>query len=295
MTTPFETRIITLASGHDVTGYSHGDGEETVMLANGGPGLPCLYLRTPHARLVEAGYRVVSWDQLGCGTSDRPDDNALWTLERYVAEAEEVRAAFGAEKVHFLGHSWGTWLGTEYALTHPDRVASLILANGACDIPHLVEELKRLKLGLGTETMTMMTAHEAAGTMDHPEYQAAMTILNYRHVCRLKQWPEPLTTALADWNVGPYHIMQGPNEFTFTGNMTDWNRVPDMHRITAPALVLTGVHDELTPACSERMHRALPDSRIHVFPNSSHMPFYEEPDAYFALLVGFLDTVSHGG
>lgn len=292
MTTVPEITRITLASGHKVTGYSYGDGAEAVMLANGGPGLPSLYLRDPHARLTDAGYRVVTWDQLGCGASDRPEDPALWTLERYVEEAEAVRAAFDVERVHFLGHSWGTWLGTEYALTHPDRIASLILADGACDIPHLVDELKRLKLGLGHETVTMMAAHEAADTMDHPEYQAAITILNYRHVCRLKDWPAPLTQALADWNMGPYHTMQGPNEFTFTGNMTDWNRIPAMHRITAPALVLTGAHDELTPACSEKMHRAMPDSRIHVFPNSSHMPFYEEPDAYFAVLTGFLGQVT---
>jgi proline iminopeptidase len=37
-----------------------------------------------------------------------------------------------------------------------------------------------------------------------------------------------------------------------------------------------------------RMHQALPNSEIAVFPNSSHMPFYEEPEAYFARLRQFL-------
>ena len=37
-----------------------------------------------------------------------------------------------------------------------------------------------------------------------------------------------------------------------------------------------------------KMHRALPDARLKVFPNSSHMPFYEEPEAYFAALTEFL-------
>jgi len=37
------------------------------------------------------------------------------------------------------------------------------------------------------------------------------------------------------------------------------------------------------------MHQALPDSKIVVFPNSSHMPFWEEPEAYFAVLQSFLD------
>ena len=41
------------------------------------------------------------------------------------------------------------------------------------------------------------------------------------------------------------------------------------------------------------MKLAWPDARLHVFPNSSHMPFHEEPDDYMALLTAFLDE--HGG
>ncbi|PTQ13225.1 proline iminopeptidase [Sphingomonas oleivorans] len=288
MTIPMETRRIKLAEGYEVVVYIHGDGPETLLLANGGPGLPCRYLREPHARLADGRFRVVAWDQLGCGASDRPDDSSLWTLERYVAEADQVRAAVGAERVHFLGHSWGSWLGTEYCLTYPERVASYIIADGACDIPHLVSELNRLRGALGSETVAMMIAREAAGTIDHPEYQAAITLLNYRHVCRLAEWPESLTASLAEWNMGPYMTMQGPNEFTYTGNMKDWNRVPAMSAIEAPCLVIAGKYDELTPACSYKMHAALPNSRIAIFDHSSHMPFYEEPEAYFATLSGFL-------
>lgn len=283
-----EIRRVRLVEGYDVVVYIHGDGPETLLLANGGPGLPCRYLLEPHAGLADDRFRIVSWDQLGCGASDRPENFALWTLDRYVAEADQVRAAIAAERVHFLGHSWGSWLGTEYCLTHPDRVASYIIADGACDIPHLVSELNRLRGALGSETVAMMVAHEAAGTIDHPEYQAAITLLNHRHVCRLPLWPQSLTTSLADWNMDPYMTMQGPNEFTYTGNMKDWNRIPAMSAITVPCLVLAGKYDELTPACAHRMHAALPNSSIAIFDHSSHMPFYEEPDAYFARLSSFL-------
>jgi proline iminopeptidase len=54
--------------------------------------------------------------------------------------------------------------------------------------------------------------------------------------------------------------------------------------------VLCGLHDELTPACARLMHQALPDSRIKIFQNSAHLPFWEEPDAYFEVLQGFLDA-----
>lgn len=288
-------KIITvrLKEGYNVEAYSFGSGDDVLFCANGGPGLPCDYIRDSHSVMAERGFRVVAWDQLGCGRSDRPDDNSLWTLGRYVEEAEQVRAALGLGKIHFLGQSWGTWMGAEYALTYPENLKSLTLANGACDIPYLVSELHRLREALGPETVAMMQRHEAEGTLDHPEYQAAITILNYRHVCRLDVWPDAVNRSLDDWNMAPYTTMQGPNEFTYTGNMKNWNRVPDMHRITVPVLLLTGLYDELTPACSAQMHHVLPSSEIRVFKNSSHMPFFEEPDAYFDCLEGFLRKVAN--
>lgn len=275
--------------GHKVVAYSFGSGPETVLCLNGGPGLPCDYLRDAHSCLIDKGYRVVAFDQLGTGASDRPTDPAFWTITRYVEEVETVRQALGLGRVHLLGHSWGGWLAVEYALTHPEALKTVILEDTAADIPHLIGELERLRAALGPETVAMMQRHEAEDTLDHPVYQAAITILNHRHVCRLDHWPAPVKRSLDDWNMGPYGTIQGPNEFLYTGNLKDWNRLPDMHRIEVPVLITCGEHDELTPACALRMKLALPNARLHVFPNSSHMPFYEEPHAYYPVLLDFLD------
>ena len=285
---PDETRFVTIAGGYRVATYSFGAGEEVVLCLNGGPGLPCDYLREPHACLADHGYRVVAYDQLGCGELDRPSDPSLWTIERYAQEVETVREALGLGRVHLLGQSWGGWLSIEYGVTFPDSLKTVILEDTCGDMPHLVGELERLRTALGPETVAMMQQHEAEGTLDHPEYQAAITILNYRHVCRLKEWPAPLRRSLEGWNMDIYRIMQGPNEFLYTGNLKDWNRIPDMNRITAPALITVGKYDELTPACALRMKHALPDAQLVVFPNSSHTPFYEEPDAYYPVLLDFL-------
>lgn len=274
--------------GYTIKTYSFGDGDEVVFCLNGGPGLPCDYLRDSHSCLKSQGYRVVAFDQLGTGSSDRPEDESLWTIERYVKETETVRQALNLGKVHVLGQSWGGWLAIDYALTHAEFVQSLILENTAADIPHLVSELERLRGALGPETVAMMLRHEAEGSLDHPEYQAAITLLNYRHVCRLAEWPDPVKRSLDDWNMGPYMAMQGPNEFLYTGNMKDWNRVPDLHKIKAPVLITTGLHDELTPACALRMKQQMPQAELHVFPGSSHMPFFEEPHAYYPVLLDFL-------
>ncbi|UJW73819.1 proline iminopeptidase-family hydrolase [Rhizobium sp. SL42] len=283
-----DERIEIEVAGHKVVAYSFGAGPDTVFCLNGGPGLPCDYLRDAHSCLIDQGYRVVAFDQLGTGASDRPTDAALWTIGRYVEETETVRKALGIGKVHMLGHSWGGWLAIDYALTYPENLETLILEDTVADMPHLIVELERLRAALGSETVAMMQKHEARGSTDHPEYLAAITLLNYRHVCRLSDWPAPVKRSLDDWNMGPYSTMQGPNEFLYIGNLKDWNRVPDLHRITVPVLITCGEHDELTPACALRMKLNLPDAELHVIDNASHMPFYENPDGYYPLLLDFL-------
>ncbi|WP_110686363.1 proline iminopeptidase-family hydrolase [Salinicola aestuarinus] len=278
--------------GYKIFAYEFGKGEEVILCLNGGPGLPCDYLREAHAFLSEFGYRIIAFDQLGTGASDRPDDNNLWTIERYVEEVRSVCEALKLDKVHMLGHSWGGWLAIEYALTYPEHLKTMILENTVADIPHLSRELGRLREALGPETVAMMNRHEALGQLDHPAYQAALTLLNYRHVCRLDDLPAPVERSLNDWNKAPYEAMQGPNEFLYNGNLKDWCRVEALKSVKVPALITTGQHDELTPACAARIKEGLPHAELQVFPNSSHMPFYEEPQAYYPVLLDFLQRHS---
>ena len=136
--------------GYKVVTYSYGTGDNVLLLLNGGPGLPCDYLRDPHIPLAHEGYRIVAFDQLGCGNSDRPEDPALWNISRYVEEVETVRKALDLDHVHLLGQSWGGWLSIEYALTYPNAIRSLILANTCGDLPHLTTELNRMRDALGS-------------------------------------------------------------------------------------------------------------------------------------------------
>jgi len=285
---PDQTRRVAV-DGHEVVTYSYGTGDEVLFLLNGGPGLPCNYLRDPLLPLVGAGYRVVTYDQLGTGQSDHPTDPALWTIERYRDEVESVRRALGIDHMHLLGHSWGGWLSIEYALRYGDRLKSLLLSNTSADMPHMISELERLRGNLGAETVEMMRAYEAEGVYDHPEYKAAITLLSYRHVYRLREIPQSVRDSIDHETHAIYLAMQGPNEFHFTGNLTSWNRLPDLPTIRMPTLVLVGKHDELTPACAMRMHQALPNSEIVVLPNASHLAMYEQPDAYLAAVRDFLD------
>ena len=134
----------------------------------------------------------------------------------------------------------------------------------------------------------MMARREADGTTDHPEHQGAVNILNYRHVCRLSDWPAPLQRSLAGVNMDIYDTMWGPNEFTCVGRLKDVNIVQDLKRMTQPVLLVTGLHDEVAPPVAAEMRRILPNAEIKVFPNSSHTPLFEEPESYFTVLKDFL-------
>lgn len=293
--TPKPDQVVSVTTkGHTVKCYRYGAGAETLLCLNGGPGLPCDYLRDSHAHLADDKLSIVAFDQLGTGLSDHPDDPALWTIERYVDEVEAVRRDLDLGRVHLLGHSWGGWLAIEYSLRYQAHLKSLVLANTCADMPHLIGELERLRGALGSETVAMMRRHEAEETWTHPEYQAAITLLNYRHVCRLGEWPAALRRSLDNSNAEIYRTMQGPNEFHYTGNLKGWTRVDQLADLSVPTLITVGQHDELTPGCALRMKQALPDATLRVFPNSAHVPFFEEPGAYFPVLQSFIERNSRG-
>ena len=276
--------------GGRVAVYSYGKGDEVLLCLHGGPGCTCDYVRDSHSFIADHGYRVVVYDQLGSGRSDKPKDKSLWNIPRFVEEVEAVRSKLGLGRVHLLGQSWGTWLGTEYCLRHLENVKTYIIANGSGSVPQTMAELNRLRADLGAETVSMMLRHEAEGTTAHPEYAAAVTILYHRHLCRADPWPLAVKRSMEGTNPDVYGKMWGPNEFCCIGTLKDWDRLPDMHRITVPSLILTGAHDELTPNCAMSMQRALPKAQLKVFKNSSHMPFWEEPHEYFPVLLKFLDS-----
>lgn len=105
----------------DVLGYKifykiFGDAVKgTVLCLHGGPGMTHDYI-LPIADLAQYGYRVVFYDQLGCGRSQLPADKSLFVMERYVEELEEVRRILKLGRVHLLGSSCGGQLALAYAL-----------------------------------------------------------------------------------------------------------------------------------------------------------------------------------
>jgi proline iminopeptidase len=123
---PFDQRVMDMGDGHRIYVEQCGrpDGVPVLVL-HGGPGGGC----SPAMRRYfdPAVYRVVLFDQRGCGRS-RPhasvDHNTTWHL---ISDIEAIRHALGIERFILFGGSWGATLALVYAITHPIRVRHLVL------------------------------------------------------------------------------------------------------------------------------------------------------------------------
>jgi len=267
-----------------------GEGDRTLVLLHGGPGGGSLYLK-PLERLSGPDRRVVLYDQLGCGESDRPHDSSLWRADRFVDELELLRLHLELDAFDLYGHSWGGMLATDYALAHQQHLRSLVLASTIADAAFLKLEMERLLHGFSDELRETLRGHEAAGTTGSPEYQNTIMTVYRRHLCRCDPWPPEVVKTFEDFAMDVYVPMWGPSEFAFAGNLSDWDRVERLHEIRVPTLITVGRHDELTPACSEQIHERIPASRLVVFEDGSHMTFWEETESYLRVMDEFLRSV----
>src|SRR5687767_8639872 len=111
-----------------IAGQAEAPGKEPLLLVHGGPGLPHDAL-LPLARLKATGRRVIFYDQLGCGNSDRPSNPTIWQPELFVRELRAVREGLGLDRVHLYAHSYGGVIALNYALTQPPGLISLTLAD----------------------------------------------------------------------------------------------------------------------------------------------------------------------
>jgi proline iminopeptidase len=267
-----------------------GSGPRSLLLLHGGPGGSCDYLEA-FMDLAADGYRVVRYDQLGSYLSDKPDDPSLWNPARFAREVEIVRRALDLGRIDLLGQSWGSFLALEYALTFPGALRSLTLYSGAASTAECVAGMDNLRRQLPAETQATLARYEATKEYEHPDYKAAMAILYHMYCCRLDPWPAWLEASFARVQMPVYGTMWGPNEFTCTGTLIDWDRTGRLGEIRAPTLITCGRHDEVVPGCSETMHRGIPGSELVIFERSSHLAHLEEPAHYFAVLRDFLARV----
>ncbi|GMU43302.1 MAG: prolyl aminopeptidase [Xanthomonadales bacterium] len=123
---PYASGMLPVGDGHEIHYEQCGNpAGKPVVFLHGGPGAGC----SPKARRFfnPDKYRIVLFDQRGCGRSLPHaclEANTTWHL---VADIEKLRLALGIERWQVFGGSWGSTLALAYAQTHPQRVTELVL------------------------------------------------------------------------------------------------------------------------------------------------------------------------
>ncbi len=123
---PYRSGRLEVGFGHEVYFEESGNrAGQPVVLVHGGPGGGS----NPNMRRFHdpRHYRIILFDQRGCGRSTPHaslEANTTWDL---VADMERLREELAIERWQLLGGSWGSTLALAYAETHPERVEAMIL------------------------------------------------------------------------------------------------------------------------------------------------------------------------
>jgi len=264
---------------------SQADTGTSLILLHGGPGVGSFYLKPLEALADERS--VVRYDQLGTGKSDPTSDTALFTIAHFVRELEALRAHLGYERVHLLGHSWGSILALEYYRAHPAHVASLTLASAALDIPAWERNAKRLATTLSAPAQRAIRVAEATGKFDSPEYPAAVGEFYEKYQFR-RPVPADLDSIMQTMNEAMYNYMQGPSEFTITGTLKRYDATPYLKTIAVPTLYTVGEFDAADPATIRRHAAMTPGAKVAVLRGAAHLTTWDATEENVRVVREFL-------
>jgi proline-specific peptidase len=259
-----------------------------VILVHGGPGASSYYLKP--LEVLGDERPVVRYDQLGGGHSDKTTDTTLFTIAHFVKELDSLRSALGYERVHLIGHSWGSILAFEYYRAHPERVASLTLASAALNIPEWQRNTRKLVLTLSDSSQQAIKASEAANDFDSPDYAKAMEEFYGKYVWR-RPVQEDLDSTMKSMSQPIYSYMQGPSEFTITGTLRTYDATRLLRRVKVPTLYTVGEYDEANPETIKRFAARTPGAKVEVIPDAAHIVTWDNPEATVRVVREFLRSV----
>lgn len=285
---PFRSGRLKVSDVHELYYEECGSpsGKPVVMLHGGpGGGITPLMRRYHDPRL----YRIVLFDQRGCGRSiphASLEDNTTWHL---VADIERLREHLGIDRWQVFGGSWGSTLALAYAETHPDRVSELILRGiftlrraelewfyqEGCSwlFPDAFEDY--VKVIPDAERPDMIAAYYRRLTSADAETQVAAarawsawegrTLSLLPDLDRVRQFSEDYY-ALAFARIECHYFINGGFFDTDDQLIRNAGRLKDI-----PGVIVHGRYDVVTPVkIAFDLARAWPEADLRVVPDSGH-------------------------
>lgn len=265
--------------------------KKPLVLLHGGPGSTHNYFEVLDRLAEEDGRELIMYDQLGCGNSyveNRPD---LWNAGVWIEELRTLRKHLNLEEMHLLGQSWGGMQTLEYVCNYqPEGLKSIILSSTLPASWLWAEEQQRMIAFLPENMQEAIKEATASGDYSSPEYQAAEKEYMLRHAAGevTEDAPECLRRERRTGRES-YVVGWGPNEFTPTGTLKDYDVTGKLSDIKEPALIINGGDDLCTPYVAKYMYDRIPNAEWELFRTCRHMCFVEDTDRYVELLKEWLN------
>ena len=300
---PYRTGRLSVSPLHDLYFEESGNSAgKPVVFLHGGPGGGT----SPAMRRFfnPKRYRIVLFDQRGCGKSTPHAslvDNTTWHL---VSDIEQLREHLGIERWQVFGGSWGSTLALAYAQKHPERVTELVLRGifllrkseidwfyqdetGAASLfpdrwegylAQVPAEERADMVGAYYKRLTSRSASVRARAAEAwSKWEAATSYLRVAER-DIAKFDDPDTAAAFARIECHYFVNNG-----FLAREDQLLRdVPLIRHI--PAAIVQGRYDVVCPMRSAwALHRAWPEANLHVVPDAGHSAF--EPGISRALVA----------
>jgi len=270
--------------------YRRAGGGPTLVCHGGGPGFSGLYLQDVGG--LDEHLELVLLDPRGTGGSDRPADPRAYSIEDYANDVEELREHLGLERINLLGHSHGGVVAMDYAARFPDRVEKLILASTLARFAQ--EQVGAMEAGMAAksgepwfEDASAALAAEQAGEFETDEELGQLALREFPfYFAHYGEAERAYLESLRD-DIPNADTLRYFNQEIFE----TFDLRPQLAKITAPTLVVTGKQDFITgPVCADDIEASLSDVRKVVIPGAGHFVFVETPDEFRAAVLEFLGT-----
>ena len=267
-----------------------------ILLLHGGPGGSYHTFECFKEHFMKQGYEFYYYDQLGSYLSDNPDNDELWTIDRFVDEVEQVRVALGLNQDNFYlcGNSWGGMLGLEYALKHQQHLKGLIISSAQASIPDYNRYANEvLAPQLDADVIAEIKEFEAKKDFSNPRYDELLKPYYKKFVIRLARdvWPQAIKDLLVNLNMHIYNYMNGPSEFGSCGTFKDWDVKGELHKIVKPTLIIGSTYNTMDPKQQEWMSNEVQNGQYLHCPSGGHMAMWDDPKHYFPGLIKYINEL----
>ena len=268
-------------------------GEKTdlapLLLIHGGPGSTHNYFEVLDS-LAETSHRqIISYDQIGCGESYVEGHKELWSLRTWTAELIALRQWLHLDRVHLLGQSWGGMLIMAYLIDcKPEGVGSVILSSTLSSSALWSHEQQRLIAFMPVDEQKAIAEAVRTGNFEAPAYLKANEHYTALHADEITADSPECLRRKKRFGLESYIEAWGPNEYTPTGTLKDFDYTARLHEIAQPTLVISGTNDECTPLIAKTMYDAIPHARWELLDGARHMTFIDQTDNYIRILTHWL-------